>query len=53
MRAANGTTIEVLGLVSLPVMLRAKELLLIRGVASEHIGEMLLGIDWLEKQQAI
>ena len=51
-RAANGTTIEVLGLVSLPVVLREQELL-VSGVASDHIGELLLGIDWLEEQQAI
>ena len=25
----------------------------IRGVASDHIGEMLLGIDWLEQQEAV
>ena len=51
-RADNGTIIEVLGLVNLPVVLRKKELL-VRGVASDHIGEMLLGIDWLHEQQAI
>ena len=33
---------------SLPVVLRQQELL-----ASDHIGEVLLGIDWLEEQQAI
>ena len=46
-RAVNGTTIEVLGLVTLPVVLRDIELL-INGVASGHIGELLLGIYWPE-----
>ena len=52
MRAANGTIIEVLGLVDLPVLLRWKELR-VSGVASDHVGELLLGIDWLEEQQEI
>ena len=51
-RAANSTTIEVLGLVNLPVLLKGRELV-IRGVASDHNDEMLLGIEWLEKQRAI
>ena len=51
-RAANGTTIEVLGLVDLSVLLKGRELL-IRGVASDQIGEMLLGIDWFKEQRAV
>ena len=51
-RAANGTHIEVLGLVSLPVVLRGRQLL-ICGVASDHVGEMLLDSEWLEEEHAI
>ena len=43
-RAANGTLIEVLGLVTLPVILGEKKLL-VSGVALDHVHEMLLGID--------
>ena len=34
------------------MVLRGRELL-INGVASDHNGQILLGIDWLEQQQAI
>ena len=36
----------------LPVLLRGKELR-VSGVAYDHVGELLRGIDWLEEQQAI
>ena len=52
LRAANWTIIEVLGLVSLHVPLMGRQLP-ICGVASNHVGEMLLCIDWLEEQHAI
>ena len=42
----------MLGLVSLPVVLSGQELL-VSDAAFHHIGEMLLGIDWLEEQQSI
>ena len=50
--AANGTIIEVLGEVDLRVMLEGEEVI-IRGVASDHVAEMLLGIDWLEDKGAV
>ena len=51
-KAANGTLIEVLGEVDLPVTLKGKEMF-IRGVASDHVAELLLGIDWLETNGAV
>ena len=51
-RAANGTDIEVLGEVVLPVWIENREVL-VRGIASDHVAEMLLGIDWLETQGAV
>ena len=42
--AANGTFIEVLGEVDHPVVLKGREVI-IRGVASDHMTEELLGID--------
>ena len=51
-RAANETLIDALGLVKLTVVLEGREMT-IRGVASDHIGEMLLGIDWFEQQEAV
>ena len=51
-RAANGTDIEVLGEVELPVWIGNREVLVL-GIASDHVAEMLLGIDWLETQGAI
>ena len=50
--AANGTLIEVLGEVDLPLVLKNKEVI-IRGVASDHVAEMLLSIDWLETNGAV
>ena len=44
MKAANGTLIEILGEVDLPVLLHGREIF-IRGLASDHVGELLLGID--------
>ena len=49
---ANGTIIEVLGEVDLRVMLKGEEVI-IRGVASDHFAEMLLGIDRLENKGAV
>ena len=43
-RAANGTLREVLGEVDLPVLLKYREVI-ICGVASDHVAEILLGID--------
>ena len=51
-RAANGTDIEVLGEVELPVRIGNRDVL-VRGIASDHVAEMLLGIDWLEGQGAV
>ena len=51
-RAANETDIEVLGEVKLPVWIRNREVL-VRSIASDHVAEMLLGIDWLETQGAV
>ena len=51
-RAANGTLIEALGLVRLQVSLQGREMIVER-VASDHIAEVLLGIDWLEAQAAV
>ena len=51
-RAANGTLIDVLGEVELPVVLKGREVI-IRRVASNHVAEMLLGIDWLETNGAV
>ena len=45
--AANGTDIEVLGEVELPVRIGNRDVL-VRGITSDHVAEMLLGIDWLE-----
>lgn len=44
--------IEVLGLVRLPVSLKGREII-VEGVASDHIADMLLGFDWLEAQTAV
>ena len=49
-RAANGTVIEVLDLVDLPVLLRGKELR-VSGVASDHVGELLLGLTGLRNSR--
>ena len=43
-RAAHGTDIEVLGEVELPVWIGNREVL-VRGIASDHVAEILLGID--------
>lgn len=51
-RAVNGTLIEVLGLVRLSAHLKRRGILL-DGVSSDHIAEMLLGIDWLEAQAVV
>ena len=51
-RAANGTLIEVYGEVDIPVVLKDREVI-IRGVASDHVAEMLLGIGWLETYGAV
>ena len=51
-RAANGTLIEVLGLVRLPVSLKGRAMIM-EGVASDRIAEVFLGIDWLEVQAAV
>ena len=51
-RVANGTPIEVLGLVQLPVLLKGQKIF-VEGVASDNVAQMLLGIDWLEEQTAI
>ena len=51
-RAANGIDIEVLGEVELPVWIGNREVL-VRGITSDHVAEMLLGIDWLETQGAV
>ena len=50
-RSANGTDIEVLDEVELPVWIENREVLA-RCIASVHVAEMLLGIDWLETQRA-
>ena len=49
-RAANGAIIEVLGLVDLPVLLRGKELR-VSGVASDHVGELLLVLTGLRNSR--
>ena len=49
--AANGTVIEVLGEVELPVRIGNRDDL-VRWITSDHVAEMLLGIDWLEGQGA-
>ena len=41
-RAANGTLIEVLGVVQLTISLTGREMIA-EGVASDHIAEMFLG----------
>ena len=51
-RAANGTDIEVLGEVELPVRIGNRDVL-VRGIASDDVAEMLLGIDWLERKSAV
>ena len=51
-RAANGTDIEVLGEVELPVRIGNRDVL-VRVIASDHVAEMLLGIDWLEGHGAV
>ena len=43
-RAANGTDVEVLGEVVMPVVVGSRSIL-VRGIASDHVAEMLLGID--------
>ena len=50
--AANGTLLEVLGEVDHPALLHGKEIL-IRAVAADHVGELLLSIDWLETKGAV
>ena len=51
-RAANGTDIEMLGVVELPVWIENREVL-VRGIASDHVAEMLLGSYWLKTQEAV
>ena len=51
-RVANATDIEMLGEVELPVWIGNREVL-VRGISSDHVAEMLLGIDCLETQGAV
>ena len=51
-RAVNGTLIDVLREVDLPVVLKDREVI-IRGVACDYVAEMFLGIDWLETNGAV
>ena len=51
-RAANGIEIEVLGEVELTVWIGNRDVL-VRGIASDHVAEMLLSIDWLETHEAV
>ena len=46
------TAIEVLGEVELPVWIGNRDVL-VRGITSGHVAEMLLGIDWWETQGAV
>ena len=45
-RAANGTTIEVLGEVSLPFVIGEYKGM-INGVVTEHVADVILGMDWI------
>ena len=51
-RSASGTDIEVLGEVELPVLIGSREVL-VHGIASDRVSEMLLGSDLLETQGAV
>jgi len=49
--AANGTEIAVLGEVTLPFVLRNYKSTM-TGLVTEHVSEIMLGIDWLVENQA-
>ena len=51
-RAANGILIEAFGLAQLPILLNREEIL-VEGVTSDHVAEMIVSIDWLEAQAAM
>ena len=49
---SDGTLIDVLKEMNLPVILKGREIVL-HGVVSYHVAELLLGIDWLETNGAV
>ena len=49
--AANGTEIAVLGVVTLPFVMRNYKSSM-TGLVTEHVSEIMLDIDWLVENQA-
>lgn len=52
LKAANGTVIAVLGQVTLPLRIGRFETF-VTGLVSEHVAEIMLGIEWLTERQVI
>jgi hypothetical protein len=52
LRAANGTTIPVLGGATVPLHVGHSSTM-VTGLMSDHIAEVMLGIDWLEENRVI
>ena len=51
MLAANGTRISVIGTVTVRAKIGVRTITM-DGLVSEHIQEVILGLDWLESQEA-
>ena len=52
LKAANGTTIPILGEVTLPIQV-GKYQTIVTGLVSQHIDEIMLGIDWLTANDVV
>ena len=52
LKAANGTTIPILGEVAMPIRVGQFETT-VNGLVSEHVSEVMLGIDWLTTNGAV
>ena len=52
LKAANGTTIPILGDVAMPIRVGQFETT-VNGLVSEHVSEVMLGIDWLTTNGAV
>ncbi len=52
LNAANGTKIEVLGQITLPMNIDG-QVMQLTGLVSGHVSEVLLGADWLQQQGAV
>ena len=52
LKAANGTSIPVLGQATVPIQVGSSSST-VTGLVSEHVAEVMLGIEWLTENQVI